>query len=55
MLATFPKFRRQPRTSAETVRQLLLEIAYRMHTTAVVVRPRPARCPRSSFRPTAPR
>ena len=41
MLATRPRVR-HPRTSGQTVRRLLLEIAYQVHATRAV-RPAPAR------------
>jgi hypothetical protein len=36
MLATLPRRRRSRQPSAQTIRRLLLEIAYRVHVTKVV-------------------
>jgi hypothetical protein len=38
MLATFPKSRSRRRVSASSVREMLLEAAYRLHATRVVGR-----------------
>src|SRR4051794_15051268 len=49
MLASLPRLRDSRRTPAKKVRRLLLEIAYQVHTTAVVVRPDPVRHQESHF------
>ncbi len=54
MFATFPSPTRPRRTSADHVRAVLLELAYRLHATRPVKRPR-TMGRRSGWRPSAPR
>ncbi len=54
MFATLPSPTRSRRTSSDRTRTLLLELAYRLHATQVVMRPKTRRR-RADWRPTAPR
>jgi hypothetical protein len=54
MFATLPSSARPDRTSPDRVRALLLTLAYRLHASRVVKRPK-TNGRRSGWRPAAPR